>query len=134
MDVPYALTSQQGRRPQPVGYVHAERLIHKLHSRSKADREAIELTRTLVWWFYGDLKVWQRDPDPKRARALRARFTRIFTRTTGHVMLDRLLARLHRQKAELLRVLDRPEVPLHTNGKRHSCLCHQAENFRRHCQ
>lgn len=97
-------------------WVHAERLIHKLHSRSKADREAIELTRTLVWWFYGDLKVWQRDPDPKRARALRARFTRIFTRTTGHVMLDRLLARLHRQKAELLRVLDRPEVPLHTNG------------------
>jgi hypothetical protein len=31
-------------------------------------------------------------------------------------MLDRLLARLHRQKAELLRVLDRPEIPLHTNG------------------
>nr|WP_246249184.1 transposase [Chelativorans alearense] len=31
-------------------------------------------------------------------------------------MLDRLLARLHRRKHELLRVLDRPEIPLHTNG------------------
>src|SRR3712207_2380603 len=31
-------------------------------------------------------------------------------------MLDRLLARLHRRKAELLRVLERPEIPLHTNA------------------
>jgi hypothetical protein len=31
-------------------------------------------------------------------------------------MLDRLLTRLHRRKHELLRVLDRPEIPLHTNG------------------
>ena len=47
---------------------------------------------------------------------LRARFDRIFTRRTGCVMLDRLLARLHRRKAELLRVLERPEIPLHTNA------------------
>ena len=31
-------------------------------------------------------------------------------------MLDRLLARLHANKAELLMVLERPEIPLHTNG------------------
>ncbi len=31
-------------------------------------------------------------------------------------MLDRLLARLHANRAELLLVLDRPEIPLHTNG------------------
>ena len=31
-------------------------------------------------------------------------------------MLDRLLARLHANKPELLMVLDRPEIPLHTNG------------------
>ena len=31
-------------------------------------------------------------------------------------MLDRLLRRLHRRKAELLRVLERPEIPLHTNA------------------
>src|SRR3954451_12467794 len=48
--------------------------------------------------------------------ALRARFDRIFTRRTGFVMLDRLLARLHRRKAELLRVLERSEIPLHTNA------------------
>ena len=47
---------------------------------------------------------------------LRARFDRIFQRRTGFVVLDRLLERLHANKAELLRVLDRPEIPLHTNG------------------
>jgi hypothetical protein len=97
-------------------WVHAERLVHKLVPANDAQRRAVELTRTLIWWLYADLKVWQRNPCPRRAAALRARFDRIFTRRTGYVVLDRLLARLHRRKAELLRVLERPEIPLHTNG------------------
>jgi hypothetical protein len=97
-------------------WVHAERLVHTLIPTTAAQRKAIALTRTLIWWFYADLKAWARAPCPKRARALRARFDRIFTRATGMVMLDRLLARLHRHKAALLRVLERPEIPLHTNG------------------
>jgi hypothetical protein len=39
---------------------------------------------------------------------LRARFDRIFKRRTGFATLDRLLARLHANKPELLMVLDRP--------------------------
>jgi hypothetical protein len=97
-------------------WVHAERLVHKLLPTTDAQRRAVELTRTLIWWLYADLKAWQREPCPRRAAALRARFDRRFTRHTGYVVLDRLLARLHRRKAELLRVLERPEIPLHTNG------------------
>jgi hypothetical protein len=37
-------------------------------------------------------------------------------RRTGFTTLDRLLARLYANKTELLTVLDRPEIPLHTNG------------------
>jgi hypothetical protein len=74
-------------------WVHAGRLVHKLVPTTDAQRRAIELTRTLIWWFYADLKAWQRDPCPRRAAALRARFERIFTRRTGHAVLDRLLAR-----------------------------------------
>jgi hypothetical protein len=55
-------------------------------------------------------------PSKQRKTALRARFDRIFTRKTGFVTLDRLLARLYANKPELLMVLDRPEIPLHTNG------------------
>jgi len=47
---------------------------------------------------------------------LKARFERIFKRRTGFVTLDRLLVRLLANKDDLLRVLERPEIPLHTNG------------------
>ncbi len=97
-------------------WVHAERLVHKLVPATPEQRRAVEVTRALIWWFYADLKAWACDPCPRRAAALRARFDRIFKRQTDYVTLDRLLARLHRRKAELLRVLQRPEIPLHTNG------------------
>ena len=42
---------------------------------------------------------------------------------TGFVTLDRLLARLHANKAELLMVLQRPEIPLHTNGSENDIRC-----------
>jgi Transposase IS66 family len=97
-------------------WVHAERLVHKLVPATADQRRAVELVRALIWWFYADLKAWKRDPCPRRAAALRARFDRIFKRRTGYVVLDRLLARLHRRKHELLRVLQHPAIPLHTNG------------------
>ena len=97
-------------------WVHAERLVHKLVPATPEQRRAVEVTRTLIWWFYADLKAWACDPCPRRAAALRARFERIFGRQTGYATLDRLLARLHRRKSELLRVLQHPEIPLHTNG------------------
>ena len=97
-------------------WIHAERLVHKLLPATPEQRRAVEVTRALIWWFYADLKAWARDPCPRRAAALRARFDRIFRRQTDYTTLDRLLARLHRRKSELLRVLERPEIPLHTNG------------------
>src|SRR5690349_5382445 len=72
--------------------------------------------RSLIWGFYADLKAYRRDPDPRRRTALRARFERIFGRRTGFATLDRLLERLRANKDELLVVLDRPDVPLNTNG------------------
>jgi len=97
-------------------WVHAERLVHKLVPATPEQRQAVEVTRALIWWLYADLKAWTRDPCPRSAAALRARFDRIFKRRTDYATLDRLLARLHRRKSELLRVLQHPEIPLHTNG------------------
>ena len=97
-------------------WVHAERLVHKLLPATAEQRRAVAVTRELIWWLYADLKAWRRDPCPRRAAALRARFDRVFRRRTGYMTLDRLLARLHRRKGELLRVLQHPDIPLHTNG------------------
>jgi transposase IS66 family protein len=97
-------------------WVHAERLVHKLDTFTDRQHAAQQLVRALIWWFYADLKVYRREPSARRRRELRARFDRIFRRRTGFATLDRLLCRLHANKEELLLVLDRPEVPLHTNG------------------
>jgi hypothetical protein len=97
-------------------WVHAERLVHKLDTFTDHQRRAQQYQRTLIWWFYRDLKAYRREPTPRRRTELRARFDRLFGRRTGFVVLDRLLARLCANKSELLRVLDRPEIPLHTNG------------------
>jgi Transposase IS66 family len=97
-------------------WVHAERLVHKLDPFTDHQRRAQQHLRALIWWFYRDLKAYRREPTPRRRSELRARFDRIFQRRTGFVVLDRLLTRLQANKSELLRVLERPEIPLHTNG------------------
>ena len=104
-------------------WVHAERLVHKLDTFTDEQRMAQHRTRALIWPFYCDLKVYRQHPSKQRKAALRARFDRIFTRKTGFVTLDRLLARLHANKRELLMVLDRPEIPLHTNGSENDIRC-----------
>jgi hypothetical protein len=104
-------------------WVHAERLVHKLDTFTDAQRAAQSRTRDLIWRFYRDLKAYRGQPTRPRKAALRARFERIFTRQTAFVTLDRLLARLHANKHELLMVLDRPEIPLHTNGSENDIRC-----------
>jgi hypothetical protein len=47
---------------------------------------------------------------------LEQRFDTIFTQKTRFATLNQTLKRIHRNKAELLLVLERPDVPLHTNG------------------
>jgi Transposase IS66 family len=104
-------------------WVHAERLIHKLDTFTDENRAAQADIRGLVWPFYRDLKAYCRAPSKQRKAALRARFDRIFDRRTGFVTLDRLLKRLHANKRELLMALDRPEIPLHTNGSENDVRC-----------
>jgi len=109
--------------PHGLCWVHAERLVHKLDTFTDEQREAQRRTRALIWRFYRDLKTYRQHPSRQRKAALQTRFDRIFTRKTGFVTLDRLLARLHANKHELLMVLDRPEIPLHTNGSENDIRC-----------
>src|SRR5205807_1063646 len=104
-------------------WVHAERLVHKLDAFTDENRAAQASVRKLIWKLYADLKAYRCAPTKQRKAALRARFDRIFTRTTGFVTLDRLLARLNANKSELLMVLERPEIPLHTNGSENDIRC-----------
>ena len=65
---------------------------------------------------YKDLKAYGLQPDDTQRGELAARFDTIFRQKTGYASLDLALRRLYRNRDELLLVLQRPEVPLHTNG------------------
>ena len=92
--------------------------------------------RSLIWGFYRDLKAYKHEPSSRRKAQLKARFDRIFKRRTGFAMLDRLLKRLHANKAELLAVLDRPEIPAAHKRlrERHPLPGDQAQDQRRYAQ
>src|SRR5687768_3241260 len=100
------------------------RLVHELDTFTEDQRSAQKRVRDQIWEFYRDLKIYRRDPSAQHKAKLGARFDEIFQQQTGSVMLDRLLKRLHANRAELLLVLDRPEIPLHTNGSENDIRCH----------
>jgi hypothetical protein len=115
-------------------WIHAERLVHKLDTFPDLQSAAQQRIRTLIWDFYAELKIYRANPSKNRRVVLRARFDRIFHRRTGFVTLDHLLARLHANKAELLMVLQRPEIPpaYQRFGERHPRPGHPPQGQRKH--
>ena len=107
--------------------------LRRLVCVTDEQRRLVALQRHLVWWDFRDLKPTRPIPTPERRTALRQRFERVFGRVTGFTELDDAVARLRANKDELLLVLMRPEIPLHTNGSEHDIrmLRHQAQDLRR---
>jgi hypothetical protein len=96
-------------------WVHAERTIHKLIACTESNRDAQERVRDQIWTFYYDLKAYKLDPTEKAKLDLEQRFDEIFTQKTDFHSLNLALKRLYANKAQLLLVLDRPDIPLHNN-------------------
>ena len=96
-------------------WVHAERTIDQIIPYGEAPRQAIQETRTQIWQLYKDLKAYKQHPTEEDKTALAAQFDTICTTPTCSIPLNLALQRLHANKAELLLVLERPEIPLHNN-------------------
>ena len=107
--------SSVGDAHAPV-WVHAERTVRKQRGSDEFRRTRVDAVLDDVWDFYRDLSDYRQAPRDGRRRELSARFDRIFGRRTGYTGLDDLLWRLSKNRAGLLRVLDWPATPLHTNG------------------
>ncbi|MGB5633727.1 MAG: transposase [Waterburya sp.] len=100
-------------------WVHAERLINKLITFTQAQQQAVEIVQGEIWDFYQDLKAYKKltsEEQQQQKATLEASFDQIFTQTTSFETLNQVLRRLKRRQAELLKVLDRPELPLHNNA------------------
>ena len=96
-------------------WVHAERPLSHLLPLNESDRRAIAWVRQQAWFLCRDLKAYRPHPDPVAKDAITAGFEAPCATETTCEPLDRVLRGLQRNRAELLRVLERPESPLHNN-------------------
>jgi Transposase IS66 family len=96
-------------------WIHQERNLMKLTPCGNEQCQALESVRTAVWQLYEDLKAYRLSPNPAQAETLRARFDAIVQNPTCWPELNAALERMAGKKAGLLAVLDRPDLPLHTN-------------------
>ena len=97
-------------------WIHAERNVRKLDGNTPFQHERVAPALDRMWKLYRSLARYRKRPTPLRKRVMETRFDRIFGMRTGYASLDRSLERVKANKDELLRVLDHPETPLHTNG------------------
>lgn len=96
-------------------WVHAERPLQHLLPLNETDRRAITWVRQQVWPLYRDLKAYRQQPTEAAKKRITADFEALCTTETTCEPLNHVLQGLHRNQPELLRVLERPELPLHNN-------------------
>ena len=96
-------------------WIHQERNLAKLTPCGSEQCQALTDVLTAVWQLYADLKAYRLAPTPSQADILRTCFDAIVNRATCWPELQAALGRMAAKKADLLRVLERPDLPLHTN-------------------
>lgn len=96
-------------------WIHAERTVATLTPVNDAERQAIDAACGEIWALYNALKAYRDAPQAASKAAIEARFDALVATETDSPPLNQALARLGANKAELLRVLERPELPLHNN-------------------
>jgi Transposase IS66 family len=97
-------------------WIHAERPLAKLVPHNEEHRAAITDVRRQIWELYQDLKAYREQPQQAQGAVLAARFDTLVGQRTGYPRIDGVLKEMREHRADLLRVLERPEVPLHNNA------------------
>jgi hypothetical protein len=97
-------------------WIHAERPLARMVPYHEAHGAIIEGIRQQIWELYKDLKAYRRQPDATHKVNLQARFDALCNQQTGYPSINGVLKEIRDHRADLLRVLERPEVPLHNNA------------------
>jgi len=96
-------------------WVHSERCITSLHAVSYDQDQLIQGILEKYWGLFRKLHEYKRNPTSQRRREINADFDHLFTVKTEMPSLNKALESLLKKKAELLLVLEEPEIPLTNN-------------------
>jgi len=96
-------------------WLHVERPLERLVPHNEKHRQAIEQIRQGIWELYAGLKAYRETPNPMACDALGKQFDDLVAQRTDYPSIDGVLKGMAADRAKLLLVLERPEVPLHNN-------------------
>jgi len=96
-------------------WIHEDRHYKKLNPYFQEHQKLVEEFRKDLWNYYSELKAYKAQPTLQEKERLLLAFDELFSRTTGYIELDHRIKLTLQKKAQLLVVLDYPEVPLHNN-------------------
>ena len=105
-------------------WIHAERPLARMTPYNELHRAEIERLREQIWQLYRDLKAYRAEPEPGLVAGLQARFDALVEQKTEYSSSRAVLKEMKAHKEDLLRVLLRPEVPLHNNGTESDIRCY----------
>jgi hypothetical protein len=98
-------------------WVHAERALRRLAGSTAQHRQNIAEMQDVLWTYYRQLQAYRQAPTAEAKQTLEEGFDQLFGRCyRHHASLNIVLQQFRNRKAELLRVLDCPELPLHNNA------------------
>jgi hypothetical protein len=101
---------------QALCWVHDGRHYKKLQPCFDLHRRLLDEFLDTYWKYYAKLLEFKQNPRPEDRTKLAAEFEDIFSKKTGYDQLDERISKTFEKKANLLQVLDCPEVPLHNNA------------------
>jgi hypothetical protein len=98
-------------------WIHEERHYRKIIPTTEEARKDLENVSNRIWELYRVLKDYQKDPNELAKQAIDKQFDDLFLNlTTSSHTLNHRLRLTYEKKHKLLRVLDKPDTPLHNNS------------------
>jgi hypothetical protein len=98
-------------------WIHEERHYRKIIPTTEQSRKDLDDVRNKIWEIYRDLKGYQENPSEFSKKVIEKQFDDLFLNlTTSSHTLNHRLRLTYEKKHRLLRVLDKPNTPLHNNS------------------
>lgn len=97
-------------------WIHALRPLERLAVVDNEYQKELDRVFESVWKLYGELKAYKEKATEEEKKRLAEEFDKVFGQESKYESIKEVLKRIKEKKAELLRVLERKEVPLHNNG------------------
>jgi len=96
-------------------WVHEGRHYKKLVPYLAPLQATLDAFLTRFWGYYRELQAYRAQPALAERERLAATFDDVFMPNNDYYSLDERIAKTRAKKAQLLQVLEHPEIPLHNN-------------------